>query len=154
MPAAELRQLHPSLPPSPGRKYQKGGGSQMRLMPILSGNAFPSKHLPVGLRLTVEEVARHRHFGCTEQLPQSMLQPAASTLLSNSVDGTGDVVPVIRGSSLQGGSVVARQHTGSTSWFIWLRNVVLFLFCAGPYVSWQRALFHEQYSKGFCCISE
>ena len=50
-----------------------------------------------------------------------------------SVDGTRDAVPVIRGSSLQGESVVARQHTGSTSWFVWLKNMVLILRSTGPY---------------------
>ena len=44
-----------------------------------------------------------------------------------------DAVPVIRGTSLHGESVVARQHTGSTSWFVWLRNMVLILRSTGPY---------------------
>ena len=63
---------------------------------------------------------------------QSVVRPSVE-FRTCSVDGTRDAVPVIRGSSLQGESVVARQHTGSTSWFVWLRNMVLILRRTGPY---------------------
>ena len=62
---------------------------------------------------------------------QSVVRPSVE-FRTCSVDGTKDAVPVIRGSSLQGESVVARQHKGSTSWFVWLRTFNNEIDLAGP----------------------
>lgn len=61
-PEAKLDRVAPSEVKPSGR-FQKKGGSQMEFMRIMNANKNPVAPLPPDVRLTIEEVAKHRKMG-------------------------------------------------------------------------------------------